>query len=83
MIVLAHYFPQNTLFVFMRDYIKEMVDEAIECRKIFAELFMLLVEERSAETRAFIEENGLYSDIEYKPQPIDIGFILRDIMKAL
>ena len=83
MIMLAYYFPQNTLFVFMRDYIKEMVDEAIECRKIFAELFMLLVEERSAETRAFIEENGLYSDIEYKPQPIDIGFILRDIMKAL
>lgn len=83
MIVLAYYFPQNTLFVFMRDYIKNMVDEAIECRKIFAELFMLLVKEHSTETRAFIEEYGLYSDIEYKPQPIDIGFIFKDIMKAL
>ena len=83
MIVLAHYFPQNTLFVFMRDYIKQMVDEAIECRKIFAELFMLLVKERSTETHAFIEEYGLYRDIEYKPQPIDIGFIFKDIMKAL
>ena len=83
MIVLAHYFPQNTLFVFMRDYIKNMVDEAIECRKIFAELFMLLVKERSTETHAFIEEYGLYRDIEYKPQPIDIGFIFKDIMKAL
>lgn len=83
MIVLAYYFPQNTLFVFMREYIKNMVDEAIECRKIFAELFMLLVKERSTETRAFIEEYGLYSDIEYKPQPIDIGFIFKDIMKAL
>ena len=83
MIVLAYYFPQNTLFVFMRDYIKNMVDEAIECRTIFTGLFMLLVEERSAETRTFIDEYGLYRDIEYKPQPIDIGFIFKDIMKAL
>lgn len=82
MIMLAYYFPQNTLFVFMRDYIKQMVDEAITCRTRFADLFMLLVNERSTETLAFIEQYGLYRDIEYKPQPVDIGFLLKDIMKA-
>lgn len=82
MIMLAYDFPQNTLFVFMRDYIKQMVDEAIICRTRFADLFMLLVNERSTETLAFIEQYGLYRDIEYKPQPVDIGFLLKDIMKA-
>ena len=82
MIILAYNFPQNTLLVFMRDYIKQMVDEAITCRTRFADLFMLLAKERSTETLAFIEQYGLYRDIEYKPQPVDIGFLLKDIMKA-
>ena len=82
MIMLAYYFPQNTLFVFMRDYIKKMVDEAIECRTRFAGLFILLAKERSTETLAFIDQYGLYRDIEYKPQPVDIGFLLKDIMKV-
>lgn len=82
MIILAYYFPQNTLFVFMRDYIKEMVEEAITCRTRFADLFMLLAKERSTETFAFIEQYGLYRDIEYKPKPVDIGFLLKDIMKV-
>lgn len=82
MIMLTHYFPQNTLFVFMRDYIKEMVEEAITCRTRFADLFMLLAKERSTETVAFIEQYGLYGDIEYKPKPVDIGFLLKDIMKV-
>ena len=82
MIILASNCPQNTLLVFMRDYIKQMVDEAITCRTRFADLFMLLAKERSTETLAFIEQYGLYRDIEYKPQPVDIGFLLKDIMKA-
>ena len=82
MIMLAHYFPQNTLFVFMRDYIKIMVDEAITCRIRFADLFILLAKERTTETLAFIDQYGLYRDIEYKPQPVDIGFLIKDIMKA-
>lgn len=82
MIMLTYYFPQNTLFVFMRDYIKEMVEEAITCRTRFADLFMLLAKERSTETFAFIEQYGLYRDIEYKPKPVDIGFLLKDIMKV-
>lgn len=82
MIMLAYNFPQNTLFVFMRDYIKQMVDEAITCRTRFADLFMLLAKERSTETLAFIEQYGLYRDIKYKPQPVDIGFLLKDILKA-
>ena len=43
---------------------------------------MLLAKERSTETLAFIEQYGLYRDIEYKPKPVDIGFLLKDIMKA-
>ena len=82
MIILAYYFSQNTLFVFMRDYIKEMVEEAITCLTRFADLFMLLAKERSTETFAFIEQYGLYRDIEYKPEPVDIGFLLKDIMKV-
>lgn len=82
MIMLTYYFPQNTLFVFMRDYIKEMVEEAITCRARFADLFMLLAKERSTETFAFIEQYGLYRDIEYKPEPVDIGFFIKDIMKV-
>ena len=82
MIILASNCPQNTLLVFMRDYIKQMVDEAITCRTRFADLFMLLAKERSTETLAFIEQYGLYRDIEYKPQPVDIGFLLKDVMKA-
>lgn len=82
MIILAHYFSQNTLFVFMRDYIKEMVEEAITCRTRFADLFMLLAKERLTETFAFIKQYGLYRDIEYKPKPVDIGFLLKDIMKV-
>lgn len=82
MIMLTYYFPQNTLFVFMRDYIKEMVEEAITCRTRFADLFMLLAKERSTETFAFVEQYGLYRDIEYKPKPVDIGFLLKDIMKV-
>lgn len=82
MIILAYYFSQNTLFVFMRDYIKEMVEEAITCRTRFADLFMLLAKERSTEALAFIEQYGLYRDIEYKPEPVDIGFLLKDIMKV-
>ena len=64
------------------DQLMEMVEEAITCRTRFADLFMLLVNERSTETLAFIEQYGLYRDIEYKPQPVDIGFLLKDIMKA-
>lgn len=82
MIMLTYYFPQNTLFVFMRDYIKEMVEEAITCRTRFADLFMLLAKERSTETFAFIEQYGLYRDIDYNPEPVDIGFLLKDIMKV-
>ena len=35
------------------------------------------------ETRNFIQDFGLYQDIEYQPRNLDIGFLLKDIFKVL
>ena len=35
------------------------------------------------ETRNFIQDFGLYQDIEYQPRNLDIGFLLKDILKVL
>lgn len=83
MIMLAYYFPQNTLFEFMRDCINKMVDEAITCHKRFTDLFLLLAKERSTDTLAFIDEYGLYRNIEYKSQTIDIGFLIKRYHEGL
>lgn len=82
MVLLTYYFPKNTLFVFLMDYIKKMVEEAITCRKRFSELFILLTKNRTKETTDFIQKYGLYQDICYTPKTIDISFLLNDIMKA-
>ena len=34
-------------------------------------------------TRNFIQDFGLYQDIEYQPRNLDIGFLLKDILKVL
>lgn len=83
MVRLAYYYPKNTLFIFMKDYITKMVDEAITCRKRFAELFYLVAKMRSSETLSFIERYGVYQDVDYTPTTLDISFLLNDVFKSL
>jgi hypothetical protein len=82
MLAITFYNPDNTLLLFMRDYIAAMVEDAIKCRKRLTELFYLLDRERSTNTSNFVQKYGLYSDIDYEPKTIDIGFILNDLLKA-
>ena len=74
--------PQNTLVVFLREYIGKMVDDAIACRKRYAELYRLLEKTRPDDTADFVLKYGIYRFIDYVPTTLDIGFLLRDMMKG-
>ena len=59
-----------------------MVEEAIVCRKRFAVLYKLLEKERAEDTEQFVLRYGMYRFIDYEPQVLDIGFMLRDMLKG-
>lgn len=82
MITLAYYRPECKVVVFLRDYIAQMVDEAITCRKQLETLFIETYTRYKDDFIVFVNKYGIYKDFEYKPPVTDISFILRDIMKA-
>lgn len=82
MIVLAGQYPNNSFVVFLRDHIGKMVEDAINCRRRFAELFNLLETERAEDTEQFVLKYGIYRFIDYEPRIMDIGFLLRDLLKG-
>lgn len=64
LIVGAYYCPQSKLLLFLRDYIKAMLEEAIICRKRLAQLFELILSNHKEESLQFIEKYGFYSEYE-------------------
>jgi len=68
--------------VFLRDYIANMVEEAIVCRKQLETLFIETFYRYRDEFEAFVDRYGLYANYEYKAPKIDISFIFNEIMKA-
>lgn len=81
-IAVAMNFPKSKVAIFLRDYIKQMVEDAVTCRKRFEELYVVMFHERQQDFVRFIEKNGFYTEFEYVNQPTDISFILHDMMKA-
>ena len=81
-IAIAMYFPKSKVAIFLRDYIKQMVEDAVTCRKRFGELYVVMFHERQQDFVRFIEKYGFYTEFEYVDQPTDISFILHDMMKA-
>ena len=81
-IAIAMYFPKSKVAIFLRDYIKQMVEDAVTCRKRFEELYVVMFHERQQDFVRFIEKYGFYTEFEYVDQPTDISFILHDMMKA-
>lgn len=81
-IAVVMYFPQSKVAIFLRDYIKQMVEDAVTCRKRFEELYVVMFHERQQDFVRFIEKYGFYTEFEYVNQPTDISFILHDMMKA-
>lgn len=83
MVTLAYFRPDCKLAVFLRDYIAKMVNEAIECRIRLEKMYEMMQEKRPESFEKFISEYGPYEDYKYVPKPLDISFILNDVMKAL
>ena len=81
-IAVAMYSPKSKVAIFLRDYIKQMVEDAGTCRKRFEELYVVMFHERQQDFVRFIEKYGFYTEFEYVDQPTDISFILHDMMKA-
>lgn len=81
-ITVAMYYPNSKVALFLRDYIKQMVEEAILCRKRLEEVFVMMFHERKDGFQSFVDKYGFYADFEYRDKPVDISFILHDIMKA-
>lgn len=81
-IVVAMYFPKSKVAIFLRDYIKQMVEDAVTCRKRFEELYVVMFHERQQDFVRFIEKYGFYTEFEYVDQPTDISFIFHDMIKA-
>lgn len=81
-IAVAMYFPNNKVAIFLRDYIKQMVEDAVTCRKRLEELFVAMFHERQEDFNSFVDKYGFYADFEYVDQPTDISLILHDMMKA-
>lgn len=81
-IAVAMKFPKSKVAIFLRDYIKQMVEDAVTCRKRFEELYVVMFRERQQDFVRFIEKYGFYTEFEYVNQPTDISFILHDMMKA-
>lgn len=82
LIVIAYYQPQSKLIGFLKDYIADMVDEAITCRKRLAELFELMILTHKEALKAFFDKYGIYTEYEYIDKPTDISFILEEVMKC-
>lgn len=82
LITVAHYRPDCKIAIFLRDYIQVMVEEAIECRKRLEYLYELMQRERADDFKAFADKYGLYLDYKYVARPIDISFIIKDVMRA-
>ena len=82
LIALAYYKPDCKVTVFLRDYIKTMVEEAIECRKRLEQIYEMMKNTRSDSFNAFVTEYGPYKEYKYVEKPLDISFIIHDIMKA-
>ena len=82
LVTLAHYLPDFKVGLFLRDYIKIMVEEAIECRKRFESLYVEAFTRNEEAFLSFVERYGVYQDYEYHDDPTDISFILREAMKA-
>lgn len=81
-IVITMYHPESKVAIFLRDYIRQMVDDAIEFRERLADIFVLMFNERKDEFVKFIKKYGLYADFEYVDKPTDISFIFYEMMKA-
>ena len=81
-VVLANYFPQCKLLIFLSKHFENMVSEAITCRKRLEKLFVETYRRHKKEFLNFIEIYGIYAEFEYVEKPLDIGFILRDIQKC-
>ena len=82
LIVAANYLTQSKLLEFLRDYIADMVNDAITCRKRLADLFELMILTHKEALKAFFDKYGIYAEYEYVDKPTDIGFILEEVMKA-
>lgn len=81
-VVITYYFPKSKLLSFMRDYINTMVSEAIFCRKRLEELFVEMFSRHEKEFKDFIERFGFYAEYKYVDTPLNIDFILRDLLKV-
>lgn len=81
-VVITYYFPKSKLLSFMRDYINTMVSEAISCRKRLEELFIEMYSRHEKEFIDFVNRYGLYAEYEYVDKPLNIDFILRDLLKV-
>ena len=81
-IVLAKNYSQSKLLVFLRDTIKQMVEDAVTCRKRLEALYILMFYQRKDDFELFIKKYGLYFDFEYHEQPINLDFILREMIKS-
>lgn len=82
LVTIAHYCPDFKVGIFLRDYIGVMVEEAIECRKRFEDLYVEAFTRNEEVFLSFVEKYGVYNDYEYHDKPTDISFILREVMKA-
>lgn len=82
LVVITHYSPDFKVALFLRDYVKVMVEEAIECRKRFECLYLEAFNRKERDFLSFIKEYGAYRDYEYHEEPTDISFILREMMKV-
>jgi len=82
LIVGSSFKPNCKLLSFLKDYIGDMVDEAIEYRKRLGHLFYEMQKRHMKEFIDFIGKYGIYAEPKYVEKPLDISFILRDMMKA-
>lgn len=82
LVTISHYCPDFKVGIFLRDYIKVMVEEAIECRKRFEDLYVEAFTRNEESFLSFVVKYGVYNDYEYHDKLTDISFILREVMKA-
>ena len=82
LITTAYYRPDCKVAAFLRDYIKTMVEEAIECRKRLEAIYEMMKNTRLDSFNAFVAKYGPYIGYKYIENPLDISFILHDLLKA-
>lgn len=82
LVTIALYCPDFKVGIFLRDYIGVMVEEAIECRKRFEDLYVEAFTRNEEVFLSFVGKYGVYNDYKYHDKPTDIGFILSEVMKA-